>query len=303
MVRRRIERYETKTGHERWLVSYSDFVTLLFGFFVVMYSVSHVSEQKYRVLSTTLASAFEGKVPVDKSVQNPMQTLQSQNHSDQGAIAGLSPFAAASSSKMIAVQIQESLLSSANPDNIAIRATEEWVEIEINAKLLFASGKAEPSDEAQEIFRRIAAVLASVPNEVEVSGHTDDQPIQTAQFKSNWELSAARAASVVRLLAQGGVEPARMAAVGYGEFRPVADNQTEPGRAENRRVVVTVARHVEANALPSPMQMFNPSDLSFSAPNNAPETGDRTPDVIEPVRLNSGGLLFSRDPDLPRQRN
>lgn len=318
MIRRRAEHYETKTGHERWLVSYSDFITLLFAFFVMMYSVSQVSEEKYRVLSSTLASAFEGKVPVDAAVQ---ERLAAPGDTDLGAITGTSPFAIAPSTKAIASQIQELMVNLANPNDVSIRATEEWVEIEVNANLLFPSARAEPSREAEDIFRKVAAVLANVPNEVEVSGHTDDVPIATAQFKSNWELSAARASSVVRLLAQGGVDPARLAAVGYGEFRPVADNNNEQGRAKNRRVVVKVARHVDPGVIPVPVQTFNPSeavfgesDASTGKPSEVdvrepleedvtPASEAGVPESVEPVRLNHGGLLFSSDPELPRNRD
>lgn len=321
MIRRRTEPYETKTGHERWLVSYSDFITLLFAFFVMMYSVSQVSEEKYRVLSTTLASAFEGRVPVDAQLKARLDRQAA------GAIAGISPTASSPDTHTIAAQLQKSLVQMANPGDVSIRASAEWVEIEVNASLLFPSASAEPSGEAQRMFQQVAGVLAAVPNAVEVSGHTDDVPIQTARFASNWELSAARASSVVRLLARYGVQPTRLAAVGYGEFRPVASNEDELGRAQNRRVVLKVSRLSEQVQTPIPMQTFNPSEWVFGPAPSATETAasERSPfeispsgagpsesndsgvsrkdaegQNIAPVRLDNGGLLFTSDPELPR---
>ena len=321
MIRRRSEPYETKTGHERWLVSYSDFITLLFAFFVVMYSVSQVSEQKYRILSDTLSSAFEGKIPVDPKNK---ETLEHQAQNDLGTVSGISPDAISDQNKMIASKIQQTLVNLANPDDVTISATEDWVEIEVNANLLFPSAKADPSNEAKDIFKKMAVILSAVPNEIEVSGHTDNIPIRTTQFRSNWELSAARASSVVRLLAEGGVSPTRLSAVGYGEFRPEASNDAEQGRAKNRRVVLRVARQVqepkplplildptslrfgeqrEQEMLPPTLLMPNPEsqiDNESGTDLDRDEVNARSDD-IEPVRLQNGGLLFSSDPDLPRE--
>lgn len=311
MIRRRTDTYETKTGQERWLVSYSDFITLLFAFFVVMYSVSQVSEEKYRVLSSTLSSAFDGKVPVDAILAERLQTIEP---TDTDAITGISPFARSPTTQDIAKQLQQALVKLANPADVSIRATADWVEIEIKANLLFDSASADPSSEAQNIFRQVAGVLAEVPNPVEVAGHTDDIPINTAQFQSNWELSSARASSVVRLLAQGGIEPVRLSAVGYGEFRPVVGNSDAAERAQNRRVVLKVSRSNEQTPVLAPMQSFDPAALVFGeAPSDAvpteqsvaaessdiSDTDNRPP--VAPVRLNHGGLLFTSDPELPRK--
>jgi chemotaxis protein MotB len=274
MIRRRVARYETKTGHERWLVSYSDFITLLFAFFVMMYSISQVNEQKYQVLSATLAGAFDGKIAVDAE---QLQQLEAAAAQELGSAEGVSPLASAPTTEELASQLQESLVHMANPKEISIRATEEWVEIEVNANLLFASAQADPSDEAKAIFRKMALVLASVPNSVEVSGHTDNIPIETVQFASNWELSSARASSVVRLLAQGGIDPQRLSAVGYGEFKPIADNQLEEGRTKNRRVVIKVARHVDPTLNQLSVRTFDPSDLAFGNESAEPSAQSTEP--------------------------
>ncbi|RZZ83089.1 MULTISPECIES: flagellar motor protein MotD [Pseudoxanthomonas] len=123
---------------------------------------------------------------------------------------------------------------------VTVRRGENYLEVEIQSDILFPSGVATPSPVAASTVQRVAEVLRDVPNAVRVEGYTDDQPIATAQFASNWELSAARAASVVHVLTQTGVSPARLAVVGYGQFQPVADNATAQGRNANRRVVLVI---------------------------------------------------------------
>lgn len=314
MIRRRVEHYETKTGHERWLVSYSDFITLLFGFFVVMYSVSHVNENKYRTLSETLSSAFEGKVAVDKDDQRLEQNYPQDN---KGSISGLSPSVNLIDTDILVRELEQSLLHLVDQNQVRLQASEEWVEIDVDANLLFQSGSADASLEAQEIFKKVGQLLAPYDNAIEVAGHTDDQPIASAQFKSNWELSTARASSIVRLLATNGVAPMRMAAVGYGEFRPIADNNSETGRAQNRRVALIVARTpVERQIVAadqwqegkSKAQAGESTSTDLSSPEQLllrpTETSEElnpassnTPDAsVEPVRTQSGGLLFTSDP-------
>ena len=120
-----------------------------------------------------------------------------------------------------------------------------WIEIELSSSLLFPSGDALPNDQAFQLIDKVAGILAPFDNPVHVEGFTDNLPISTDKFPTNWELSAARAGSVVRMLAAQGVNPSRLAAVGYGEFQPVADNATAEGRARNRRVVLVVSRNLD----------------------------------------------------------
>ncbi|MDX1693543.1 MAG: OmpA family protein, partial [Ketobacteraceae bacterium] len=123
-----------------------------------------------------------------------------------------------------------------------IRTTKDWIEVDIQSSVLFPSGRATLSGEARELMQKIAGVLESYENPVQVEGFTDNQPIETLQFPSNWELSAARAAAVVRLFEEQQIDPKRLSAVGYGEHHPVAENDTEAGRAENRRVALIISR-------------------------------------------------------------
>ncbi len=310
MIRRRrhSDLYVSKTGHERWLVSYADFVTLLFAFFVVMYSVSQVSETKYKVLSESLASVFNAKVAVDAQIK---ESIDRYPLSDRGEISGLSPLVNFADTKVLASKIQDALMNMVDPSDVNIVATEDWVEVEINSNLLFPSASAEPSLDARSIFSHIATVIAPYENEVEVSGYTDNIPINTPAFRSNWELSSARASSIVRVLESKGVLPGRLSAVGYGEHRPVADNLSREGQGKNRRVVLMVARQkvdrpvkamdellVEFPLLPlsskaQTLRDKDPSPILTTTPElSAP--------AVEPVRLKNGGLLFSNNPELPR---
>ncbi len=115
----------------------------------------------------------------------------------------------------------------------------------MNSSLLFPSGDALPNDSAFGLLEKVAGILAPFDNPIRVEGFTDNLPISTDRYPTNWELSAARAGSVVRMLAADGVDPRRLAAVGYGEFQPIADNATEAGRARNRRVVLVISRHLD----------------------------------------------------------
>ncbi|HEX6999665.1 MAG TPA: flagellar motor protein MotD [Gammaproteobacteria bacterium] len=264
--RRRKEEYER---HEAWAIPYGDLVTLLLAFFVVMYSISSINEGKYRILSDSLVAAFRGApksldpiqigevsrsqhelqtrpqrslVPLEID-QPPLDLLEQVPDADRLVAAGFSPSeleAAAMLIEELDQQITEALGTLVAEDLVRVRRDRFWIEIEINTNLLFPSGSAELTAEALPVARRIAEILAGEPVRIHVEGHTDERPISTQIYPSNWELSAARSATVVRLFAEAGVEGSRMVAVGFGEFQPVADNSTPEGRQANRRVVIVV---------------------------------------------------------------
>jgi chemotaxis protein MotB len=134
-------------------------------------------------------------------------------------------------------------------DLIAVRRNDLWVEVEIKTSILFPSGSSRLQQEALPILSEIAKILKDFPNPIRVEGFTDSVPINTVAFPSNWELSAGRAASVVHLFTKEGVEPRRMASIGYGEYRPVADNSTAEGRNKNRRVVIVILESASAERI------------------------------------------------------
>lgn len=246
MRRRQHQEHE---NHERWLVSYADFITLLFAFFVVMYSISSVNEGKYKVLSDTLVGVFNqpqraiDPIPIGENLPRNISQLDGT-----GAVDSADGSSAGSSSdplQDITVAMQAAFGDLIEAGDLELRGNELWIEIELNSGLLFPSGDALPSDAAFGLLDRIAGILAPYQNPVHVEGFTDNIPIKSRAYPTNWELSAARAATVVRMLASGGVDPGRLAAVGYGEFRPVADNTTVAGRRANRRVVLLVSRFLD----------------------------------------------------------
>lgn len=251
MARRR--RQDDPINHERWLVSYADFITLLFAFFVVMYSISSVNEGKYKILSDSMEGVFSQS---DRSIQPiPIgdERLKGQSHADASdAVAANTPQDPLES---IAAQIREQFSGLLGDGQVHVRANEMWLELELSSSLLFPSGDAIPHQDAFDLLEKISSILAPFDNPIQVEGFTDDLPISTAQYPTNWELSAARAASIVRMLVMDGVEPQRLAAVGYGEFQPIADNIDAVGRARNRRVVLVISRNVDSRR-----QAVKPSD-------------------------------------------
>ncbi|MBC3412706.1 MULTISPECIES: flagellar motor protein MotD [Pseudomonas] len=248
MARRR--HTEEHENHERWLVSYADFITLLFAFFVVMYSISSINEGKYKQISQALVGVFNDPersvrpIPIGDErplTTKPVEPLIKDSEQTDAALgqASIDPL------KSIADDVRSAFGDLISSNQMTVRGNELWVEIELNSALLFGSGDAMPSDVAFEIIEKVANILKPFANPVHVEGFTDNLPIRTAQYPTNWELSSARAASIVRLLAMEGVNPGRMASVGYGEYQPVTTNDTAEGRARNRRVVLVISRNLE----------------------------------------------------------
>lgn len=233
--RRRLQ--EEADKHERWLVSYADFITLLFAFFVVMYAISIVNTGNYKVLSKSLEKVFKQPEEAAK-VLEPIQVGEVPRTLEPPLLE------AAQEAKRLAKaadRIEEVLAPYIDAEQVAVERNEFWIAVEIKSGILFPSGSAELTPEADPILTKLAEIVRELPdNPIYLEGHTDNVPIQTQAFPSNWELSAARAASVVRRLIQLGINPARLAAVGYGEYHPVADNSTAAGRDRNRRVVLVL---------------------------------------------------------------
>ena len=240
MARRRYE--EEPDNHERWMVSYADFITLLFAFFVVMYSISSLNEGKYKILSDSLVGVFNQPdraiKPIPIGEERPRTTDPNELRNDDSARAN-DPL------ESIMRSMREAFADLIGSNQLTLRGNEMWVEIELNSSLLFPSGDALPNDQAFELVEKVARILAPFDNPIRVEGFTDNLPISTSQYPTNWELSAARAGSVVRMLVADGVAPSRLAAVGYGEFQPIADNETLEGRARNRRVVLVISRNLD----------------------------------------------------------
>lgn len=277
MARRK--RHEDHVNHEAWAIPYGDLITLLLAFFVVMYAVSSINEGKMRVLSDALMVAFGGPpralTPVDIGDYSPRRAMR-ENSVDLMTLSRPIPHPVGIQADLPMVRIQPSDNATAPPQqpselakvghelerklaelvregSVRLHRGEDWLEIEIRADILFPSASADPTDPARRVIAEISGVLASVAYPLRVEGHTDNLPISTYRFPSNWELSAARAASVVHMLRGGGVMPERMTVTGFGEHRPADTNSTAEGRNRNRRVAIVVLA-TEDVRLPKPEQ-------------------------------------------------
>lgn len=244
MPRRRF--LEDPDHPDRWMVSYADFVTLMFAFFVVMYAISSTNEGKYKQLTTSMISAFrQGGVSV-------VAVGQTGSANTQIAVEIPLPIAKKTAAQLkleqeqairlnkLASQLKVLLDPLMKKGHVRVSHNELGVAIEVDDNALFESGQARPSAHAAEWLGELAKTLTPQPNRVRVEGYTDDRPIKNAIYPSNWELSAARAGSVVRLFVENGIAPNRLIAIGYAENRPVAPNTTPEGRARNRRVTISV---------------------------------------------------------------
>ncbi|HEU0187071.1 MAG TPA: flagellar motor protein MotD [Gallionellaceae bacterium] len=229
---------------DRWMISYADFITLLFAFFVVMYAISSVNEGKYQVLSVALNAAFKAPVTarpemviqpvneqeallkslVDRRNARMAEQLRKQQEQMQNLVNNLT-------------QVMSGMVKSGQ---VNVSQSNRGVVLDINASVLFEPGEARLQAAAQHTLAAVAQILVPGEQPIEVEGHTDDVPIFTPQFPSNWELSSARASSVVRLFIEQGLTPSRLTAVGKASYQPIASNDTADGRARNRRVTVTI---------------------------------------------------------------
>ncbi len=238
-MRRRHASVEDDEKPERWLVSYADFITLLFAFFVVMYAISQVNEGKYRVLSESLTTAFTQVqiAPPLRGKAGP-EVLPPVTPAPEPPETGAKPAPEVSTNDIVSKELLEALSPMVAQGLAKVQQTERGISVDISASALFDVGQAYLQPAAVPALRAAARVLAKVPNRIQVEGHTDNVPISTVTYPSNWELSSARAASVVRLFIGEGVPAVRMSAVGFAEHQPIESNATPQGRANNRRVTV-----------------------------------------------------------------
>ncbi len=246
MARRR-KRHEEHSNHERWLVSYADFITLLFAFFVTLYAISQVDAKKMTTLVQSMQAAFatrvfdtgsqklnlsEGVTPgVDRT-----KLVEQANPALPGAELPL---------QKVHGLLQERLMRGQFANKVRITQDRRGLVISLTEAGFFDSGAATMKGSSLKILDVIAESVLSIPNQVRIEGHTDNTPIRTSQFPSNWELSTARATQVIAYLtARFPFQPERLSVAGYGEHRPVAGNETVDGRALNRRVDLVVLNEV-----------------------------------------------------------
>ena len=230
-------------NHDRWLVSYADFITLLFAFFVVMYALSSVNEGKYKVFNVSMSQAFgtQGATAEGGTMKLTEQEMYFKSLVDRRN-ARLAEKQRKLNERM--QKLNETLTTKmagfVKSGQMTVSQSNRGVTLDINASMLFKPGEAAVQPEAVQTLADVAKILSEEDMAIEVEGHTDNLPISNAQFPSNWELSSARASSVVRLFIEQGIVATRLKATGLADNVPIEENSSIEGRARNRRVAVTV---------------------------------------------------------------
>jgi chemotaxis protein MotB len=272
------KKHEEHENHERWLVSYADFITLLFAFFVVMYSISAVNEGKFRTVSESIKAALNPMQSPPVSAK-PFQIGESKTTAVQ-------PSVQANREKVIQ-RLQVVTKSAGKSVKMFVEPASEQrvgeIVLTISDHVLFKPGEATLQPDALPFLRGLADVLVELDRHVKIEGHTDNVPIRTAQFPSNWELSASRAVMIVRVLSElYGVPASHLAAIGYGETRPLTANLDPEQRAKNRRVEVIILEHAPSLARIDPEEGVGDQDDSLATPGSSNKQDQPTLPAYQP---------------------
>lgn len=210
-MRKRHKSYHERPSHERWLISYADFITLMFTFFAALYALSSVDKAKVESFSGSLKQAF-------KVMEEPIPLYEEKTRA----------------------LVQDISKNIQGIEGITVKTDPRGVVVTFSDAVLFASGSAEIKQDVLGVLEKLSKILNETPGRIMIEGHTDNVPISGGKYASNWELSTARAASILHFLITKGVDPNRFSIAGYAEYRPLASNETEDGRAKNRRVELII---------------------------------------------------------------
>jgi chemotaxis protein MotB len=236
-------------GADRWLVSYADFTTLLLAFFMALYTVSDVDQRKLAAAASSVRAAFDSVEPVTSTVARPAQPPHTGVlPAARGVVPGLASSDAAAAMARVRLRIEQELAGAITAGQLEIGADDRGLVLSLPESATFAVPSADVTPTAETVIDRVATTLEPLAVAVRIEGHTDDTPIRTARYSSNWELSTARASAVVARFIEQRVDPRRLSAAGYGEFHPRASNATPDGRASNRRVDVVVIPSASASS-------------------------------------------------------
>lgn len=248
MARKKRGKKHEEEASEAWLLPYSDLMTLLLALFIALFAISQTDQTKLQALAQAFSAAFNMGGPSFFDNAGPNMSMQRQLMSteDVGNAAYIQENQNLQDLKQeLDAYIQQNSLE----DQLSTQLEEEGLMIRIKERALFPSGSAELVAESQRIGPVVAGLLAAVPERVLISGHTDTDPISTSQFPSNWELSSVRAMTFMKYLLSinSDLNPARFSAIGYGEYRPIAPNDTAENKQQNRRVEILIARTLSYN--------------------------------------------------------
>ncbi|MGL1955930.1 MAG: OmpA family protein [Colwellia sp.] len=294
----------------RWLVSYADYMTLLFALFVVLYAMAMVNEKSYETITESFGRVFQANdelpknrghgddiLPVNTSKTN--KKLYGNGILDESGpellegepvLSNISDAQVGSNLTSLEQELHEALYELIESGFAQLQIDGDWLEIELNSGLLFPSGSSSPTSSAKTILIVIYEVIGSASNFVRIRGYTDNQAINTEIFSSNWELSVYRATSILRVLEELAMNPARMAIEGYGQYYPSADNTTKQGRAKNRKVVIAISKYgiEKSNLLNTPTISIK----EVEAITNITEPGEED-NNIKIIRLDNGGIRIT----------
>jgi len=259
---RRRERRRSHVSHERWLVSYADFITLLFAFFVVLYASSKADQKKQQQVSQAIDSAFHALGLFANASDKPVNLknisviysgngTQDQTGSPRNDVMDeevVAPAIVKQDLSRVQQQLEKILVQQIAQHTVSIAMGKDGLVISLREAGFFSSGSAAPHPGTAPVLREIARALGQTPYSVRIEGHTDNVPIHNDEFDSNWELSSARATCITRVLVDTGlISPERLSAAGYAQYHPMAGNDTDSGRAENRRVDLVVMPRTQVN--------------------------------------------------------
>ncbi len=311
MNRLRARRHSVENDNvERWLVSYADYMTLLFALFVVLYAMAMVNEEPFETATESIGRVFQANeelpknrghgddiLPVNSSKTNKrlfgngiLDVAGPELVEGEVTLSNVSDAQVGTTLTSLEKELHEALYELVESGYAQLQVDGDWLEIELNSGLLFPSGSSSPTNAARDILAVIYQVIASTTNYIRVRGYTDNQPISTEIFTSNWELSVFRATAILRVLEELTLNPARMAIEGYGQYYPNADNATATGRAKNRRVVIAISKYglEKANLLATPTISVKDVEAIKQV-----DTDAGAEEEIRIIRLENGGIRIT----------
>lgn len=306
--RRSIEQHNV----ERWLVSYADYMTLLFALFVILYAMAIINEKPFETVTESIGRVFQSTEEETKNRGQgpnilPVNTVKTDIRlygdgilEENGPeltdgkrhLSNIEQSNVGTNLDSLEEKLHTALFDIVEAGYAELQIDGDWLEIELNSALLFPSGSASPTNSTRTILNIINNVIGDVSNFIRVRGYTDNQEINNEVFSSNWELSVYRATAVLRILEELNINSARMAIEGYGQFSPNSDNSTSEGRAQNRRVVIAISKYglERANVINTPRISVEDVD----AIKQAIDTSDE-PNNIRVIELENGGIRITTD--------
>ncbi|MGJ8691909.1 MAG: flagellar motor protein MotB [Thalassotalea sp.] len=298
----------------RWLVSYADYMTLLFALFVVLYAMAMVNEKPFETVTESIGRVFQSNKDATKNKGEgedilPVNTTKTNKKlygngildvdgpelvDGKKNLSNIQQSEVGTNLESLEDKLHTALYELVESGYAQLQIDGDWLEIELNSGLLFPSGSASPTNTARSILTVISDVIGDVSNFIRVRGYTDNQPINNEVFSSNWELSVFRATAILRLLEELELNSARMAIEGYGQFYPNADNTSAQGRAQNRRVVIAISKYglEQANLLDTPTISVKDVDAIKQVIDTS-----KKPNEIRIIQLENGGIRITTRTD------